>query len=63
MSAKNCNGSAPTFVCPFCEEQESIHNRALHLQSCRKVERDIQVERVQRNTIDAEYDRATKPRQ
>ncbi|MFC6725477.1 hypothetical protein ACFQE1_14085 [Halobium palmae] len=58
MSANAGSNTGGAFVCPFCHEEESTHNRPLHLRTCRKVEKDVQVERVQRNTIDAEYDRA-----
>lgn len=58
MSAEIGSETGPTFVCPFCSHHESVHNRPLHIRTCLKAERDVQIERVQRNTIDAEYDRA-----
>jgi hypothetical protein len=63
MSAKDGNGSGAGFVCPFCSQQVSTHNRPQHLRSCRNAGRDVQIERTQRNTIDAEYDRAMGERQ
>ncbi|MFC4357424.1 hypothetical protein ACFO0N_05600 [Halobium salinum] len=58
MSINSPTRTTPSFTCPFCRRQESVHNRPLHLRTCSEVDHDVQIERVQRNTIDAEYDRA-----
>lgn len=58
MSAKDGSKTGVAFNCPFCSQQVSTHNRPQHLRTCRDAERDVQIERTQRNTIDAEYDRA-----
>ncbi|MFC6723184.1 hypothetical protein ACFQE1_02005 [Halobium palmae] len=58
MSAKDGSKTGAAFNCPFCSQQVSTHNRPQHLRTCRDAERDVQIERTQRNTIDAEYDRA-----